>query len=107
MAIIQRMTKSAYSQQLQRLSARLFWDVDPAAVDPDEHRRYVIPRIMDRGTREDVKAAWSFYGEETIREVLLNAASLHKKTIAFFACQFDLPRESFRAFRSQTGRWSQ
>jgi len=98
------MTKLAFTQQL---SAHLFWDVDRATVDPEEHRRFIIPRVMDRGTLEDVKAAWSYYGEETIREVLLNAASLHKKTIAFFACQFDLPRERFRAFRNRTGTWNQ
>jgi len=27
----------------------LFWDVDPAAIDLDRHRDYVIERIMSRG----------------------------------------------------------
>jgi hypothetical protein len=27
----------------------LFWDVDPAAIDLDRHRDYVIERIMMRG----------------------------------------------------------
>mgnify|MGYP001564051764 CR=1 FL=1 len=98
------MTKSAFTQQL---SDHLFWDVDRAAVDPEEHRQFIVPRIMDRGTLTDVRAAWAYYGEESIREVLLNASSLHKKTIAFFACQFDLPRERFRAFRNRTGTWDQ
>jgi hypothetical protein len=102
--MIRHMTKEAFTQQL---SGHLFWDVDRAAVDPEKHRQFLVPRIMDRGTRDDVKAAWSYYGEEKIREALLNARALHKKTIAFFANQFDLSCESFRAFRNQPGTWNQ
>lgn len=98
------MTKSAFTKQL---SDHLFWDVNRETVDPEAHRQFIVSRIMDRGTLADVKAAWSYYGEDAIREVLLNAASLHKKTIAFFACQFDLPRERFRAFRNRTETWDQ
>lgn len=29
---------------------RLFWDVDPAAIDLELHRDYVIERVMARGT---------------------------------------------------------
>jgi hypothetical protein len=29
--------------------ARLFWDVDPADVDLDRHRDYVLERVMARG----------------------------------------------------------
>jgi len=104
LAIIRRMNAAAFIEQL---SEHLFWDVDRASVDPEQHRQFMISRIMDRGTLDDVKVAWSYYGEEMVREVLLNAAALHKKTIAFFARQFDLPRESFRACRNSTGTWSQ
>ena len=92
---------------IQQLSDHLFWDVDRSSVDAEEHRQFIIPRIMDRGTLDDVKAAWRYYGEENIREVLLGARVLQRKTISFFANQFDLSRESFRAFRNQTGTWDQ
>lgn len=29
--------------------ARLFWDVEPAGVDRDRHRDYVMERVMARG----------------------------------------------------------
>ncbi len=104
LAIIRRMSNVAFTEQL---SEHLFWDVDRASVDPEQHRRFIISRIMDRGTLEDVKEAWRYYGEEAVREALLNASSLHKKTISFFSRQFNLPRESFRASRNQTGTWDQ
>jgi hypothetical protein len=97
------MTKSEFAQQL---SDYLFWDVDRASVDMDANRRFFIPRIMDRGTLSDVTAAWSYYGKELICDALLNAACLNKKTIAFFANQFDLPRERFRAFSQEPGTWA-
>lgn len=98
------MNQAAFHREL---SDHLFWDVDRSAVDPEAHRQFLIPRIMDRGTLVDVRAAWRYYGEEKVREALLNARTLQKKTIAFFACQFNLPRERFRASGNQAGTWDQ
>ena len=97
------MNPAAY---LDRLSAFLFWDTDPAGVDTDRHEAFIITRVMDRGTRDDVKATWEFYGADRIREVLVAAPCLDKKTIAFFANQFGLPCEVFRAHRSEGANWS-
>jgi hypothetical protein len=98
------MTKQQFSDGL---SEHLYWDVERGTVDADKHRRFIIPRIMDCGTLADVKAAWAYYGETCVRDTLLNARALNKKTIAFFANQFKLPREQFRAFASRTGGWDQ
>jgi hypothetical protein len=96
------MTKQEFARQL---SDHLYWDVDRATVDVDRHRRFMIPRIMDRGALADVTAAWAYYGEACVRDTLLSARSLSKKTIAFFANQFNLPRDRFRAFGNQAGAW--
>lgn len=96
------MTPDAFRHSL---SAHLFWDVDPESVDPVRHRSFLIPRIMDRGTLADVQTAWAFYGESSVREALLTAASLQRRTIAFFAAQFDLPRDRFRAWRNRASTW--
>ena len=104
LSTVESMTKNEFSQQL---SDHLFWDVDRASVDVEENRQFMIARIMDRGTLVDVTAAWNYYGEAKVRDVLLDAASLHRKTIAFFANQFNLPRERFRAFRNQARTWNQ
>lgn len=91
---------------IKQLSPSLFWDVDPEQVDPETHGQFVIARVMDRGTLRDVKAAWNYYGQERVQQALLNATSLHKKTIAFFANQFGLSRDSFRAYQNHTGAWA-
>ena len=88
-----------------QLSAFLFWDVDSATVDPETHQQFIVPRVMDRGTLADVNAVWDYYGEEPVKQTLLNAAVLSAKTISFFANQFGLPRSAFRAYRTPSGNW--
>lgn len=89
-----------------QLSLFLFWDVDPSGIDPETHRQFIIPRVMERGTLADVKAVWDYYGSETVQAVLLNAAGLSAKTVSFFANQFQISREAFRSFQNPAGRWT-
>lgn len=89
-----------------QLSAFLFWDVDPSGINPETHRQFIIPRVMERGTRTDVRVVWDYYGSETVKSALLNAADLSAKTISFFANQFNLSRDAFRAFRNPANHWA-
>lgn len=77
-------------------------------MDVDLHQGFIITRAMDRGTREDVDLVWSFYGSERVRESLLAAPSLQLKTICFFANQYHLCPEDFRAFHKagEMGTWT-
>ena len=90
---------------IDRLSRHVFWDTDPVSIDPERHGNFVIARVMDRGTLADVRTVWDYYGSERVRTALLQAPSLGIKTISFFANQFDLPREAFRAFRQRDTHW--
>lgn len=68
---------------LEELSDHLFWDVDRNSVDPEKHARFLIRRIMDRGTREDARAAWAHYGPEGVKAALLAAPDLDRKRGSF------------------------
>ncbi len=35
--------------------ARLFWDMNPDALDPTRDRRVIIPRVLNYGTLADFK----------------------------------------------------
>lgn len=87
------------------LSRHLFWDIDSASLEQGKHDSFLIVRVMDRGTLEDVKLVWEYYGSDKVREALLEAPALGKKTLSFFANQFELPLEAFRAFRHQGTLW--
>ena len=94
---------------VRHLSPTLFWDVDAEGIDANAHRNFIIPRVMDRGTHGDVLAVWSHYGAEIVKESLLRAPSLQRKTIFFFCNQFALRPEDFRAYRKsqELGTWVQ
>lgn len=83
---------------LKQLSDTLFWDTDRCRLDPEEHAAFIIVRTMERGSKEEVLLVWNFYGDACVREKLLDAPALSAETLCFFANQFDLPAEAFRAY---------
>lgn len=66
----------------------LFWDV--GEVDPKEHERFVIKRILSYGDLEDIRWAFDFYGKEKIKEVFLESAPLDKKSDNFWCFVFNV-----------------
>ena len=38
------------------MSIPRFWDVDPETIDDRAHCRYVIQRVLERGSLEDIRA---------------------------------------------------
>lgn len=97
---------TASEKFLAQLSDALFWDVALGSVDLETHADFLIVRVMERGTREDVRTVWTHYGQDKVRDSLLSAPSLSRKTIAFFANQFGLSRDAFRA-HNRAHCWSQ
>ena len=53
-----------------KLRPSLFWDVDPDTIDLDKHARYVIERVLDFGTDEEVRWMFKQYPRKQIAEVL-------------------------------------
>ena len=100
------LTMSSDTEFVSQLSSHLFWDVDRLALNSEDHASFLICRIMERGSSEDVRLAWRYYGEDRVRDVLLQAPALSRKTINFFANQFRLSCDAFRAY--QRGQnWAQ
>jgi len=82
-----------------QISEFLFWDIDFLKIDFYTQKNFIIPRVMDRGTKKDVNLIWNFYGEKSIMESLIKARFLEDKTIYFFANLFSIGPQSFRAFQ--------
>ncbi len=80
------------------LRPSLFWDINPAKLDMDRHAAFIIVRVMERGTRQEVRSVWNYYGEAIIKKHLLEARYLHNKTISYFANKFDISRTQFKSF---------
>ena len=89
------------SDFIKSLSQRLFWDVDPATIDDHAHCRYVIQRVLERGSLEDIRATVAHY---TLRFMISEAQqirSLDPVTLAFAACLGNVKEETFRCCTSR------
>jgi hypothetical protein len=81
------------------LRQNLFWDVDVTTIDLQKHKASVIERIATRGRWEEFQAILQFYGKQTVKEVLLNARWLDKRTLAFCSAIFQIPITEFRCYK--------
>lgn len=68
----QRLSQSK-RPDISKLRPTLFWDTTLEKVDFAAHKRYVINRVFERGTEEEIQEIIRFYGRETILSSIDNA----------------------------------
>lgn len=85
----------------KKLSQRIFWDVDPHDLDEIENRRFIVERVITRGTLEDWKEIKKFYGLENIKNEILSIRNLDIKTLNFFSSYFEIDKKYFRCYSSK------
>jgi len=62
--------KTQAKPNMELLPKVLFWDTDIEKIDWQKYKNYVINRVFERGTEKEIKEIISFYGEDTVREIL-------------------------------------
>jgi hypothetical protein len=69
----------------------LFWDVDPAAVDPRRDAGFVIARVLEHGRLADVQWLMRVVGTARIHAFFKNegSAELSRATVALWRAYFD------------------
>ncbi len=83
-------------------SPGLFWDVRSGDLNLREHKRYVIGRVLERGTLEDwtlIRRRWAL---ETIVDVAQSLRSLDIKSVAFLCAIAHVSRDSFRCYTKKS-----
>lgn len=81
------------------LRPALFWDVNPEEIDLLKNQAFIIERITNRGHWEEFKKMVSYYGREKVKEVLVNARYLDKRSLSFCSFFFDIPQSEFRCYK--------
>lgn len=76
----------------------LFWDADSKALDLDRHKRYIIERVLELGTGDELKWLFEVYGASQVREVVCTSARLSRRTARCWANIFGLGEEEMRCF---------
>ena len=88
------------SEFIKSLSQRLFWDVDPETIDDHAHCLYVIQRVLERGSLEDIMATVSHYSMSVMIAEAQQIRSLDPVTLSFAACLGNVKEETFRCYSS-------
>ena len=79
-------------------SENLFWDADPADLDFSKHRKYVVQRVLERGTVDDLRLAFHYYGLGDVIATAKTLRTLEPKALSFIACVAGEPKENFRCY---------
>lgn len=80
------------------LSHTLFWDVAYEHIQWGKNYRFVIERVLERGTWADWQEIKRYYGLEKIKEAALQARWLDNTTLSFCSNYFHIPKEQFRCY---------
>jgi hypothetical protein len=64
---------------------RLFWDVDPTALDPHAHEDFILGRVLSEGTLEMIQAVRALVGDDGLRAFVKRAPHrLDRRSLRFF-----------------------
>ncbi|WP_394713349.1 DUF6922 domain-containing protein [Desulfogranum marinum] len=74
----------------------LFWDIHFDTLDIEEHSRFIITRVVTRGTLEDWYLLKKLYNRERMMQEVVQIRSLDKKKLCFLSRYFGLERTKFR-----------
>ena len=86
------------AERIENFSPNLFWDADPADLDFSKHRKYVVQRVLERGTLDDMRHMFSMYGFDNVVATSKTLRSLDPVSFSFIVNLSGEPREAFRCY---------
>lgn len=84
-----------------QLRKALFWDVNYDSIRWDEKFKFVILRVFERGDVEDIRQVRRYYGDELVKQALLQAKYIPEHRLHLAAAVINEPIEKFRCYISR------
>ena len=81
------------------LDRRIFWDVDFDKLDYDAKASFVIERVFERGDVQDIRNCRRYYGDEQVKDALLNTKFLPLHSTYLASAVIGEPLDRFRCYR--------
>ncbi|MEZ7838477.1 MAG: hypothetical protein QMB13_04050 [Flavobacteriales bacterium] len=79
-------------------SKSIFWDVKPSELHKEEHARFIISRVVQRGLIGDWTELRKIYASVKIKQEIVEISNLDKKTLNFLSLFYKIPKENFRCY---------
>jgi hypothetical protein len=86
------------------ISKTAFWDVNFEIIDFETNSLFVMTKVFNHGTFEDMLGVFRFYGLERIKIEIVNAAYLKKKVLAFLCVILHLKETDFENYQKRQAR---
>ena len=83
------------------LSPLAFWDTDMNKLDYEVQADYIIRKVFDYGSWEDVLEVTAYYGKEKVKEALVLAPYLKESTLYFSSLLLNIPRQKFKCYNTR------
>jgi hypothetical protein len=78
------------------LSKQTFWDTNYDTLDFEKDSTFIMRKVFNFGTWNDVKAVVAFYGRERIKREVVQLADQKKNTLSFLCLLLDLNKDDFK-----------
>ncbi len=86
-------------KNIPTFSTNLFWDLNPEDLDMNQHKAFIVNRVLDYGQWDDWKTILDFYGLEQITSIAKELRSLFPKSLAFISTVSHIPENQFRCYK--------
>ena len=83
-----------------QINKKIFWDIDTRAMDFNKNARFIIERVLTRGTMNDWQQIKQLYGLEKIKQEVVQIRFLDKITLNFCSKFFDIPKNQFKCYNT-------
>ncbi|MBW6482085.1 MAG: hypothetical protein K0B10_03400 [Vicingaceae bacterium] len=89
-------------KQFPNISTQTFWDVNVSTIDFIEYKEWVINRVFDRGTLDEVYEIIKFYGFNQVKQQLQTTEdNLPKHAILLARAIFELNYSDFKCLEKK------
>jgi hypothetical protein len=89
------------SPDINSLSPHLFWDVDVKEILWDEHKIFILQRVLEYGVLSDWTNLCSHVGIAELGKIATQIRSLDKKSLAFISTLSNIPIKDFLCYTTQ------
>lgn len=97
-------TTSKYLSRLPDLPQVLFWDIPKQTPDYENHPEWVIKRVFERGSMENIAEIMLYYGREKTKEVLTATPHLDEDILYLASAILDTPLNDFLCYSTRQYR---
>ena len=84
---------------ISTLPKHIFWDLDIHTLDQQKNKTIIIERVFNRGDINDIKTIIKLYGINTIKQELIKAGFLDKKTLNWASSFLNIPKTKFQCYK--------